>query len=443
MPELPQKHLSEMKELLQDEYDDYLASFENKRVYGLRINTSKISVRDFLKINPFHLERIPWTDDGFYYDEEDRPAKHPYYFAGLYYLQEPSAMLPAEVLPVEENDLVLDCCAAPGGKSSKLANKLNNTGVLIANDISASRAQVLLKTLESQGIRNAYVMAEDITKIERFKECFDKILIDAPCSGEGMFRKESELISSWEERNSDYYSPIQKQLILKGVEMLKSGGKLVYSTCTFSPEEDEEIIEYALDKCPELKTLPIKKYEGFVSGITDKTKNCVRLYPHRIKGEGHFVALLQKGEDKQNSSTTITNIAKPQIEFFRNIDMNFNNGSFVQRKEKLYFEPDLPFDIKGLRIMRSGLLLGTFNHDRFEPSQALAAALKYNEYKNTLNFTIDDERILKYLKCETLDVRDRHVEGMVLVCVDSYPLGFGKVSKGILKNLYPANYRYR
>lgn len=432
-----------MKELLQDEYDDYLASFENKRVYGLRINTSKISVRDFLKINPFHLERIPWTDDGFYYDEEDRPAKHPYYFAGLYYLQEPSAMLPAEVLPVEENDLVLDCCAAPGGKSSKLANKLNNTGVLIANDISASRAQVLLKTLESQGIRNAYVMAEDITKIERFKECFDKILIDAPCSGEGMFRKESELISSWEERNSDYYSPIQKQLILKGVEMLKSGGKLVYSTCTFSPEEDEEIIEYALDKCPELKTLPIKKYEGFVSGITDKTKNCVRLYPHRIKGEGHFVALLQKGEDKQNSSTTITNIAKPQIEFFRNIDMNFNNGSFVQRKEKLYFEPDLPFDIKGLRIMRSGLLLGTFNHDRFEPSQALAAALKYNEYKNTLNFTIDDERILKYLKCETLDVRDRHVEGMVLVCVDSYPLGFGKVSKGILKNLYPANYRYR
>ena len=243
MPELPQKHLSEMKELLQDEYDDYLASFENKRVYGLRINTSKISVRDFLKINPFHLERIPWTDDGFYYDEEDRPAKHPYYFAGLYYLQEPSAMLPAEVLPVEENDLVLDCCAAPGGKSSKLANKLNNTGVLIANDISASRAQVLLKTLESQGIRNAYVMAEDITKIERFKECFDKILIDAPCSGEGMFRKESELISSWEERKSDYYSPIQKQLILKGVEMLKSGGKLVYSTCTFSPEEDEEIIE--------------------------------------------------------------------------------------------------------------------------------------------------------------------------------------------------------
>ena len=432
-----------MKELLKDEYDDYLASFENKRVYGLRINTSKISVRDFLKINPFHLERIPWTDDGFYYDEEDRPAKHPYYFAGLYYLQEPSAMLPAEVLPVEENDLVLDCCAAPGGKSSKLANKLHNTGVLIANDISASRAQVLLKTLESQGVRNAYVMAEDITKVDRFLECFDKILIDAPCSGEGMFRKENELISSWEERNSDYYSSIQKQLILKGVEMLKPGGKLVYSTCTFSPEEDEEIIEYALDNYPELKTLPIKKYEGFVSGITDKTRDCVRLYPHHIKGEGHFVALLQKGEEKQNNNVTINNIDKPQIEFFKNIEMNFNNGSFIQRKEKLYFEPDLPFDNKGLRIMRSGLFLGTFNHDRFEPSQALAAALKNNEYKNTLNFTLDDERVLKYLKCETLDVRDRHVEGMVLVCVDSYPLGFGKVSKGILKNLYPANYRYR
>ncbi|MBR3005210.1 MAG: RsmB/NOP family class I SAM-dependent RNA methyltransferase, partial [Erysipelotrichaceae bacterium] len=196
MNKLPEEYLEKMKELLKDEYDDYLQSFEEERVYGLRVNTAKICVEDFLKIAPFHLKPIPWTSDGFYYDPDDLPSKHPYYFAGLYYLQEPSAMLPAEVLPIEEGDIVLDCCAAPGGKSSKLANKLNGSGLLIANDISVSRAQVLLKTLESQGVKNAYVMAEDVTSLKQYEAFFDKILLDAPCSGEGMFRKESELIAS-------------------------------------------------------------------------------------------------------------------------------------------------------------------------------------------------------------------------------------------------------
>ena len=168
MNKLPEEYLEKMKELLKDEYDDYLQSFEEERVYGLRANTAKICVEDFLKIAPFHLKPIPWTSDGFYYDPDDLPSKHPYYFAGLYYLQEPSAMLPAEVLPIEEGDIVLDCCAAPGGKSSKLANKLNGSGLLIANDISVSRAQVLLKTLESQGVKNAYVMAEDVTSLKQY-----------------------------------------------------------------------------------------------------------------------------------------------------------------------------------------------------------------------------------------------------------------------------------
>ena len=147
MEKLPQSYLDEAKDLFKEDYNDYLNSLSSIQMNGLRINTNKISVEDFLKISPFKLEKIPWTDDGFYFSEEDRPAKHPYYYAGLYYIQEPSAMLPAEILPIEENDIVLDACAAPGGKSLKLAYKLNNTGILLSNDISVSRSQIILSNL--------------------------------------------------------------------------------------------------------------------------------------------------------------------------------------------------------------------------------------------------------------------------------------------------------
>ena len=443
MINLPNEYLNNMKALLQDEYDSYLESFNSDRLYGLRINTNKISVKDFLKINPFNLKQIPWTDDGFYFNESDMPSKHPYYYAGLYYIQEPSAMLPAQVLPIDEGDVVLDACAAPGGKSGKLANKLNGTGLLIANDISVSRAQVLLKTLESQGITNSFVMAEDINDLNNLNESFDKILIDAPCSGEGMFRKEPDLIKSWLDKGNDYYSSLQKKIITKAISLLKPGGMMVYSTCTFSKKEDEDIVEYALSICPELKVLPIKMYDGFVSGITDKTKNCVRLYPHKIKGEGHFVTLLQKGDSKSKNSNT-NKITIEKYDFLNDIKKDYFNGHFINRQEKIYFEPDVSINLRGLRILRSGLYLGDYKHNKFEPSQALAMSLKYNDYSNVLNFNLEDDRVIKYLKCETLDVKDKYLNnGYVLVCVDNFPLGFGKVEKGILKNKYPANYRYK
>jgi NOL1/NOP2/sun family putative RNA methylase len=440
MLKLPEEYLAQMKELLKGEYDAYLNSFEEKRVYGLRINTLKISVKDFLKINPFHLTPIPWTDDGFYYEEEDRPAKHPYYFAGLYYLQEPSAMYPAQALEIEEGDLVLDCCAAPGGKSSKLACKLKESGTLFANDISISRAQVLLKTLENQGVKNAVVMAEDISRIDRFHECFDKILIDAPCSGEGMFRKENDLIRSWLEKGNSFYAPIQKQIITSAIDMCRPGGMILYSTCTFSPKEDEEVIEYALSICPELKVLPLKKYEGFKEGLSENTRNCVRLYPHRIAGEGHFVALLQKGDRVEKKKKTPPGTSGVSLE---HISMGLPSGRCLRREDKLYFETGHGLDLKGLRVLRSGLYLGLYHHDRFDPSQALAMALQAKEYDNVLDLDLDDQRVIKYLKCETLDVKDKYAKDTVLVCVDGFPLGFGKVNKGILKNLYPANYRYK
>ena len=216
MKQLPESFLDQMKELLKDEYDDFVRSYEEKPVSSLRINTSKISVRDFLNINPFHLTPIPWTSDGIYYSEDDDPSRHPYYPAGLYYIQEASAMLPGETLPVEENDIILDACAAPGGKSLKLADKLNDTGVLFSNDVSVSRCQVLLKNLESHGVKNAIVMAEDLKDLDRFEGFFDKILVDAPCSGEGMFRKEPDLIKNWLKYGNEHYAEMQKDILARG-----------------------------------------------------------------------------------------------------------------------------------------------------------------------------------------------------------------------------------
>lgn len=442
MLKLPQEYLCNMKQLLQDEYDAYIDSFNNDRVYSLRVNTNKISVKDFLNINPFNLTPIPWTSDGFYYEPTDNVTKHPYYYAGLYYVQEASAMLPAEVLPINENDNVLDACAAPGGKSSKLANKLNGTGLLISNDISVSRAQVLLKTLESQGISNMFVLAEDINNLDRFSNYFDKILIDAPCSGEGMFRKDDALIKNWNIDSNEYYASIQKKIIEKAIDLLKPNGQLVYSTCTFSPLEDEQVIEHALNYNRELQLLPIKMYKGFKNGLTEKTKNCVRLYPHLIKGEGHFVALLQKGNEPNINSRQDNLSYKPNIEFFNNLNYVFKNGEYVNRENKIYYQPKIDINTSGLRILRSGLYLGEYKHDKFEPSHSLAMAIKASEYNKIINFNLDDNRVIKYLKCETLDVKEKHIEGYVLVCVDNFPLGFGLVNKGILKNKLPANYRY-
>ena len=423
---LPNKYLKTIKEILQDEYDEYIASFNQDRIHSLKVNTSKISLEDFQKLFP-SLKQVPWAKDGFYYEDENI-TKSPYYYAGLFYIQEASAMLPAEVLPIQENDIVLDACGAPGGKSLKLLNKLNNTGLLISNDISASRANALLRNIERFGFSNYYVISKDINELEeKYKNTFDKILLDAPCSGEGMFRKDKALINSWLEKDEEYYAPIQKQLILSCLSMLKDGGMLLYSTCTFNTKEDEEVIKYALENNKNVKIVPFEKYDGFKDGIDNIG---VKLFPHRIKGEGHFVCLLQKG-NKQNKENTKHKQVKSNIDFIDSLNKEFIDGEFKEINDNTYFIK--PFDIKNVRTLRSGLLLGKNTSHGFEPSQQLALNLKDNEYNNILSLDIKDIRVDKYLKGETIEI-DSKYKGLVLVCIDKYPLGFGKASNGLLKN---------
>lgn len=458
MLNLPIEFEEKMKRLLGDEFDEYIKCYKEPRYYGLRVNTQKISVEEFVKLCPFEITPIPWIENGFYYDGETiTPAKHPYYFAGLYYLQEPSAMTPANRLPIEPGERVLDVCAAPGGKATELGAKLQHQGVLVANDISSSRAKGLLKNLEVFGIGNVLVLSEEPGKLESyFDEYFDKILIDAPCSGEGMFRKDKKMIKAWEEHGPAFFGKLQRSIITQAARMLKPGGMMLYSTCTFDAEENEGTIEYLLEQYPEFRILEMKQYEGFAEGRPEFTKEqnpdmikTVRIFPHKMKGEGHFLALLQKGNKEETSkefppAKGVRKVPEELLEFFKDVNWELDGSRLDIHGERVYYMPkDLP-DLKGIRFLRTGLLLGELKKKRFEPSQAFAMNLSSDEYQKILNLSVEDERVQRYLKGETIDVDDlvsSKDKGWYLVCVDGYSLGWGKLANGTLKNKYLPGWR--
>lgn len=519
--DLPQEFLQRMKIMLGEEYDEFLRTYEEPRRFGLRVNTLKISVEDFTNLAPFHLRKIPWIANGFYYEREDDPARHPFYHAGLYYLQEPSAMTPANILPVEPGEHVLDMCAAPGGKATALAAKLQGKGLLVANDISASRAKALLKNLEVFGVKNSFVTnAAPVKLAEQFEESFDKILVDAPCSGEGMFRKDIANAKAWSLDKVEECAKIQREITKQAVKMLRPGGLMLYSTCTFSAEENEGTIAYLLETCPEMELLEIPMYrenvgamstevperaavdkncggvqnvltdqgfsqgmpqllnikdvpeiyeersrqetwkvleavgvlDGMDSGKWDQLKKCVRIFPHKMDGEGHFLALLKKKGElpgihkkvQRKSGKPSKEEDKVLREFLQDVTMDWSMEQIEVRNGQAYFMPEPP-EIRGkIPFLRNGLYLGELKKGRFEPSQSLAIALRGCEYASVIDLPYNDDRVRKYLCGETIDVDDlqpKCSKGWQLVCVNGYPLGWGKLVNGTLKNKYHAGWR--
>lgn len=458
--ELPVAFEQKMREMLGPDYENYLASFGCDAYQGLRVNTAKISVEDFLKLSPYELRQVSWCPNGFYYDKAQKPAKHPFYFAGLYYIQEPSAMTTASLLPVEEGDVVLDLCAAPGGKSTELAAKLHGTGLLVTNDISNSRAKALLKNIEVFGVGNALVTSEPPNELaKRFPGFFDKILIDAPCSGEGMFRKQGNMTKAWEKNGVDLFVGLQQSILKEAVTMLKPGGTMIYSTCTFSKEENEQAMEYllSLDDSLHLQELPL--FDGFdkghpewgITGNEELTK-CRRLWPHRIEGEGHFVAMVRKDRDN-NTALPVTEyifskerLSREAVDFIESIQYPFDLSRMDVQKERVFYIPEKMPYVKGLRILRCGLYMGDMKKNRFEPSQSLAMFLKASQFPNSICLSVEDERVIKYLKGETIELEENEIktykDGICLICVEQYPLGFGKLSKGTIKNKYLPGWRW-
>lgn len=381
-------------------------------------------------------------------------------------MQEPSAMAPAAFLPVEPGDRVLDLCAAPGGKSTALAAKLQGEGILLSNDISASRCKPLLKNMEMAGISNAVITCESPEKLaDRFFGYFDKVLVDAPCSGEGMFRREPSMVKSWSLEEVNRYAELQREILSHAAQMVKPGGYLLYSTCTFAREEDEQTVEYFLEQNADfsLQELPIcdgieeGRPEWTVSGRED-VKNCRRFLPYKVRGEGHFAALFKKREEAECLDEAFEKADRKQIVKEQTIskekipdameDFMRYIPEWKQWKKRLFFIKERAFllpehcpDLRGLRIVRSGLYLGDCLKKRFEPSQALAMALHPFGYKRSISFPAEDIRVEKYLRGETVDMDDIELSGWTLFCVDEFPLGWGKCNRGRLKNKYNPGWR--
>lgn len=447
----PEKFTLRMKEMLGAEYDEFEIACETAPVYsGIRINTLKSGTKEAVFGVTGALEGVPWCKEGFYADKAVISGNHPYHCAGLFYFQEPSAMCAASGLPINEGDKVLDLCAAPGGKTTQAAAKLNGCGLIVANEIVKKRADILSENVERMGIKNAVVTNETPQKLaEKYPNFFDKIIVDAPCSGEGMFRKEPIAAEEWSVEHTVSCAVRQKHILDCAVRMLAPNGMLVYSTCTFAPEENEKIAAYLIEEhgleaveMPELSMLDRGRSEW--SGTDLQMDKTYRVFPHKQKGEGHFAALFKKnGGDEYTAPRAKAKKEDERLKFWREFEKKFLNtelcGEFVFFGDNLYLKP-AEVDIDKIKVVRCGLHLGEVKKNRFEPSHALALALGREDFKNTENFSYDCAEIKAYLSG---DVVKCDKNGWCAVCVDGYPLGWGKASGGSLKNHYPKHLRIK
>ena len=431
---LPQAFLDRMRERLGNDFPAFLASYENPPYKGLRVNTLKISREGFLKISPFALEPIPWEENGFYITEE-KPGGDPYHFAGLYYSQEPSAMISATLAGEVKGKRVLDLCAAPGGKTTQLAAAMAGEGILIANEIDYDRAKILSQNVERLGITNcAVTKARPATLAEHFPDYFDVVLVDAPCSGEGMFKKEPNAIPEWSEENVKRCAVRQREILDCAARMLSGGGKLIYSTCTFAEEEDEWQVKSFLERHSEFELLETKK-----------------LLPHEIRGEGHFAAVLYKKEGERREfpiglstprgrfhHADIDRALKAYREFADDFFETNPIGKILVRGSRLELVPnDMPdLDPIALVQLRLGVELGEWDGKLFKPAHALAMAYGKNARRKV---TLTREESIQYLRGETLETELEN--GWCVVCVENYPLGLGKVVNGTVKNHLPKGLR--
>ena len=449
---LPQDFCIKMENLLKSEYNDFIKGYDNDNYYSLRVNTLKADADRLYMENLFQLEKIDWCDTGFYYNNETRPGKHPYHHTGVYYIQEASAMAPAAAAEIEKGDKVLDLCAAPGGKSSQVAAALMGTGLLVSNEIVPSRAKILSGNLERMGVKNAIVLNHNPRELEKhFPYFFDKIIVDAPCSGEGMFRKEKAVVDEWSQEQVLVCANRQSHILESAAKMLAPNGKIIYSTCTFSPEENEQMIAQFIDKHPDFSVVKPKVYKYFSPGRPqwangeEFLSSTMRLFPHKLKGEGHFVAVLQKkgGEESKIKYSKVINDKKllKDWEIFAkdNLkDIDFDN--FVLFGQTLYSVPENTPDFSKLKVLRAGLQLGEMKKGRFEPSHSLALALKPEQVINCENLPLNDERVDKYLTGQEITT-DNPARGWRLIAVNGYSLGWGKCDGNIIKNHYPKGLR--
>lgn len=466
-PNLPPAFVKRIGEQLGAERERFLNTYEQQRTVGLRLNTLKLQASDTHQravLSLFGCEPVPWCPSGYYYNEATRPGKHPYHAAGLYYIQEPSAMSAVEWLAPSPGDIVLDLAAAPGGKATQIAALLAGKGVLVANEIHPARAAVLAENLERWGAANVIVTQCSPDQLaRRFPGHFDKIMLDAPCSGEGMFRKNPEAIHEWSPDHVLMCAARQLDILESAVKMLKTGGIVAYSTCTFAEEENEHVISHILQRFPELECTRME-----------------RLWPHQVQGEGHFVAILHKrgggsepdaaphpaSRRERNKSRSKNNDLAEAWRLFSEFaartlpDLRLPDGEAILFGDQLYW---LPYHegthplggsgmhgMHGLKVLRPGLHLAARKKNRIEPAHALALCAANGVVMNTssqavIPLSANDEATAAYLRGEAIDVTKvtarNPLPAWVIVAVDGLPLGWGKQSNGRINNHYPKGLR--
>lgn len=451
--QLPAAFEANVREMLGAEADAFLQSYKERRTQGLRFNTLKSGYGHMpasQAVARFGLESVPWCQAGYYYEEPHRPGRHPYHAAGLYYIQEPSAMSAAELLAPQPGETVLDLAAAPGGKTSHLAALMQGRGLLVSNEIHPERAKILAENVERMGIAHALVTCAAPGELSRrFPEAFDRIMLDAPCSGEGMFRKDPDAIAEWSPEHVEMCAARQWDILQDAYQMLKPGGYLAYSTCTFNRQENEDTIARLLEAYPDMELLADK-----------------RLWPHLEKGEGHFVALLRKaaqevvladarpgkpakaGRGKSGGKTNAAAEAYRQFLDFAATELpGFSpQGVPVLFGDALYLLPEAfqsalsPSVLEGLKVPRAGLQLAQLKKNRVEPAHALAMALQPEQAKRSFDLNAEETDIHAWLRGESLPV-PAGLHGWTLVTVDGLPVGWGKASQGQLKNHLPKGLR--
>ena len=422
---LPENFLQRMKNDLQNEYTDFIKCYEENPYSALRVNTLKILPSEFKESFSFCGEGVDWCGDGFYY--EGKKGTHPSSIAGLFYSQEPSAMATAELADIKRGEIVLDLCAAPGGKSTQIAAKLGGEGLLVSNEINSGRAKILCENIQRLGIRNAVVTNMHPEKMEKcFEGFFDKVIVDAPCSGEGMFRKDIASVTEWSIEHTVSCSQRQLSILDSAYKMLKSGGSLVYSTCTFARIENEEVCSAFEQTHPDMEIVKMH-----------------RLMPHKVKGEGHFCALFIKNGTKINNAFSSPTCAKAEtVKIYRQFEKeNLNvllDGNFISFGDYLYLAPKEMINPDKIKCVCMGLLLGEIRKGRFIPSHHLCMALKKDDFKRTI--ALSDDEITLYVKGEAI-VRESEKGYGAMLYNEKYPIGWYKYSDGYAKNHYPKNLR--
>jgi len=469
-PPLPFLFLERMQQLLKEDYPAFLSSYDEAPKVGLRVNTLKIAVSDFYTISPYPLKPVPWCSSGFIVSEADPleekipPGKHPYHIAGLFYLQEPSAMLPPEMLNPQPNERVLDLAAAPGGKTTHIAALMQTQGLLVANEIHPKRVWELVKNLERCGVCNAMVTNETPERLaQNLEGFFDKVLVDAPCSGEGMFRKNPRARLEWKPTVVQGCAARQRVILESAARLVRPDGCLLYSTCTFSPEENEGVIARFLADHPEFEIVDIPRQEFFLPCRPDlvgpdallELVRAIRLMPHNSPGEGHFAVLMRKKVGSQPKISPANRLARIPHPMMRSLADFCENALTDQGRDKvlvperlalvgtyLYLLPPNSPDWRGLRVIHPGWWLGRYKRNRFEPSHALARGLTCQDTRICLDLGLEDARLEAYFHGKNIPLNsDNHSTAWMLVTLEGHPLGWGKAVAGVLKNFYPHGLR--